>query len=290
MEELKACPICSETTLAHYADVKDYSISKETFKLVSCVHCGFVFTNPRPLEKDLSKYYESEEYISHSGTKKGLINKLYHQVQSINLNLKFRSISKLVPRGTWADFGAGNGAFLSFLKDKNIEAIGFEPDESARNLGIEKGANILDASAYPTYDKPLSAVTMWHVLEHVPDLKNNIQLHHSKLVKDGILCIAVPNYQSFDGKYYKEQWAALDVPRHLWHFTEENILRLVTPIGFEHIKTKGMPFDSYYISMLSEKYKNRSSMRGVILGALSNFYARVSGYPFSSQIYIFKKK
>ncbi len=289
MEELKECPICRHTALSKYSSVKDFSISQETFKLDSCLNCGFVFTNPQPATSDLPKYYESEVYISHTGTKQGIINKLYHLVQNINLNLKYKAIRKHVPRGTWADFGAGNGAFLSYLKNKNIPSKGFEPDASARKLATAKGVDIRDSAQYRDSPDSYAGITMWHVLEHVPNLSETIALHKNKLVDKGILTIAVPNHHSFDGKYYKNFWAAYDVPRHLWHFTENDIIKLVEQSGLKHIKTKPMPFDSYYISMLSEKYKGRSGIRGIILGALSNIYARVSGYPFSSQIYIFKK-
>lgn len=290
MQTLVACPICKQSTLSEYAQIKDISISQETFKLDSCISCGFVFTNPQPESDSLAKYYESEVYISHTGTKKGLINKLYHIVQNFNLKLKFNAVKKYVPRGTWVDYGAGNGAFLSFLKQKKIPSFGFEPDSVARKMGQEKGADILDTKAYKINKDKFACITMWHVLEHIPDLSAIIHTHSSKLVEDGVLAIAVPNHHSFDGKYYQSTWAAYDVPRHLWHFTEADVKSLAEKSGLTHVKTSAMPFDAYYISMLSEKYRGKSSLRGIVIGALSNFYARISGYPFSSQIYIFKKK
>ena len=224
-----------------------------------------------------------------NGTKKGLINKLYHIVQNFNLRLKLNAIKKHVPRGTWVDFGAGNGAFLSYLTKKNIPNKGFEPDAEARKIGQEKGAAIQDSSKYSTDSEKLACITMWHVLEHVPNLSEVITAHADKLMEKGVLTIAVPNHHSFDSKYYETFWAAYDVPRHLCHFTESDIITLVEKSGLKHIKTKPMPFDAYYISMLSEKYQGKSSLRGIVIGALSNFYARISGYPFSSQIYIFSK-
>lgn len=288
-QTIEHCPICTKDKLLSYLQVQDHSISKETFNLDICVQCGFVFTNPQPIGESLSQYYQSEDYISHSGTKKGLINKLYHTVQQYNLSLKYKAVKKHVPRGTWVDYGAGNGAFLKFLQNKNIAAIGFEPDDSARLLAQAKKVEILPSEQYKAYSPEIACITMWHVLEHVDDLVGLLQTHHSKLKFEGVLAIAVPNHHSYDAKFYKENWAAYDVPRHLWHFTENNVNSLAKQNGFEHISTRPMIFDAYYISMLSEKYKNRSPLRGAVLGALSNFYARISGYPFSSQIYIFKK-
>ena len=284
------CPICDSHAFHTKMEVNDYSISHENFTLETCSSCSFILTNPRPKNELLSEYYKSEEYISHSGTRKGIINKLYHYVQKYNLKRKYKSFYKIVPRGTWMDYGAGNGAFLKYLKDQNISSVGYEPDEEARKIGTHNGLTIVDSIKYKPKEGEYAAITMWHVLEHVPELNEIIQTHHSNLKENGILVIAVPNHLSYDACHYKNFWAAYDVPRHLWHFNENDILTLASKHGFDHVKTAPMIFDSYYVSMLSEKYKNGNMLRGAIIGALSNIYARVSGYPFSSQIYVLRKK
>lgn len=290
MHTISRCPICGTETFATRFHLKDYSISKAYFNVVMCNQCSFVITNPRPVDSELGKYYESEDYISHSATRKGLINKLYHAVQKYNLRLKYKAIAKYVPRGTWMDYGAGNGAFLSYLSSKSIPVEGFEPDEKARDLAAEKGISIHASSVYLLHKSQYASITMWHVLEHIPNLDEIIESHFNHLGPNGILTIAVPNHLSFDSRFYKTFWAAYDVPRHLWHFSEKNMVDLVSKHGFDHINTSPMPFDSYYVSMLSEKYKKGYLLRGVVIGLLSNFYARISGYPFSSQIYVFRKK
>lgn len=290
MNSIRTCPVCGNDKFTHRADIQDYSISKETFTLQICNACSFLITNPRPTAEFLPQYYASENYISHSGTRKGFINRLYHIVQRYNLSLKYKAISKYVPRGTWMDYGAGNGAFLEFLKQKSIPVEGFEPDESARNVGAQKGITIHDSAQYTAKKQQYACITMWHVLEHVPELNELIALHHSHLIENGILVIALPNHLSYDAQRYKNFWAAYDVPRHLWHFSEKNITELVTSAGFVHIKTAPLIFDSFYVSMLSEKYRKGNVLKGVWIGMLSNLYARTSGYPFSSQIYVFRKK
>lgn len=287
---IDVCPICNSKEFIEFLKVKDYSISQENFTIETCSNCSFLLTNPQPKKENLSAYYKSEDYISHSGTRKGIINTLYHYVQKSNLKQKFKAVSKNVPRGTWMDYGAGNGAFLKYLKQQNISSVGYEPDEDARKLGTASGATILDSAKYQPAEGQYAAITMWHVLEHIPELNEIIKTHNSNLKENGILVIAVPNHRSYDAKYYKNFWAAYDVPRHLWHFTEPDILNLASQHGFEHIKTSPMIFDSYYVSMLSEKYKKGNMIRGVFLGALSNLYARVSDLPFSSQFYVFRKK
>ena len=289
-KRIDTCPICDSKSFHKKMEVGDYSISKEIFTLEVCSSCSFLITNPRPKNELLPDYYKSEEYISHSGTRKGIINKLYHYVQKHNIKRKYKSFYKSVPRGTWMDYGAGNGAFLKYLKEQKLSSVGYEPDEAARNIGTHNGMTILDSVEYKPGEGEYAAITMWHVLEHVPELNEIIQIHKSNLMDNGILVIAVPNHLSYDACYYKNFWAAYDVPRHLWHFSENDIMALTSKHGFEHVKTSPMVFDSYYVSMLSEKYRRGNMIRGVIIGAISNIYARVSGYPFSSQIYVFRKK
>jgi predicted SAM-dependent methyltransferase len=132
-------------------------------------------------------------------------------------------------------------------------------------------------------------ITLWHVLEHLPNLENQLSTFKRLLKSNGTLIIAVPNYKSYDALYYKSFWAAFDVPRHLWHFSEDSISKLVSKQNMRVEKTLPMKFDSYYVSLLSEKYKNGVSniFNAVRVGWLSNFKAKRSG-EYSSLIYIVK--
>lgn len=290
MTVILTCPICDSKSFRPVRTVQDYSISKAEFQLVNCTTCSFLLTNPRPTEKELSKYYDSEEYISHSGTRKGLVNMLYHQFQKLNFRLKYKAFERYVPRGTWMDYGAGNGAFLDYLKSKNISGEGYEPDGKARKIGSRKGIKIQDSAEYKSTSKEYASITMWHVLEHIPDLNEILQKHRTNLIPGGILTIAVPNHNSYDAQYYKNFWAAYDVPRHLWHFTEKDIRSLLNKNGFKHITTMPMVLDSFYVSMLSEKYRNKHILRGILIGAVSNIKAITKSSSFSSQIYVFRKE
>lgn len=284
------CPICGSKKFISILKLKDYSISQENFSLKSCTKCNFLITHPQPKLKQLAQYYKSESYISHSATRKGIINKLYHRVQQNNLKRKFNAVKKYVPRGTWMDYGAGNGAFLKYLINQKIKVEGFEPDEGARKIAKERGVDIKNSNLYQKGNNNYVAITMWHVLEHIPNLNEILELHYSNLVEGGKLVIAVPNYRSYDAGYYKKYWAAYDVPRHLWHFDEERLIELLSKHNFTHIKTAPMIFDSFYVSMLSEKYKKGFLARGVLIGAISNLKAALKQHPYSSQIYVFEKK
>lgn len=288
------CPICKNSKFKNFINCKDHTVSQETFTIVQCESCGFKFTNPIPELDHLGRYYKSEDYISHSNTKKGLISRLYHTVRNYTLKNKINLVSSYVSRGTILDYGCGTGMFLKACKDAGWKTLGMEPDSGASQLAGELGINVYaDKSELKSVmkDNKVEAITLWHVLEHVTDLEETLSFFFNYLSAAGVLIIAVPNHQSYDAKHYKEHWAAYDVPRHLYHFEKETIQKLLSNNGFNLIETLPMKFDSFYVSMLSEKYKTGSIryLNAFILGLVSNISAKnSSGY--SSTIYVFKKQ
>lgn len=292
MLTIEKCLVCGSNHFEPFLVCKDYTVSQENFNIVSCKSCGFKFTNPRPEDSVIGNYYKAESYVSHSNTKKGIINKLYHLVRSYTLKKKVSMVNSYVSRGTILDYGCGTGMFLKSCKDNGWESFGMEPDDSARKIASEHGLNVFsDKARIQTYisDKQFSAITLWHVLEHVTDMNETLSFFKSKLKKDGVLIIAVPNHVSYDAKSYKEHWAAYDVPRHIYHFDVKSMSSLLSNAGFKLVETKGMKFDSFYVSMLSEKYKTGSMnlIKAFMVGLKSNLKAKDSTM-YSSSIYIFK--
>jgi len=297
MKEINECLICGSTKIEPFLVCKDHTASQKMFEIKRCTSCGFKFTSPRPDDKDLGEYYKAESYVSHSDTKKGLVNTLYHWVRSYTLIKKLQLVMQhtKLKKGKILDYGAGTGAFLETCKKNKWEAYGIEPDETARKVMAEKfsiSSYVSLAEAGP--DKSFNGfdvITAWHVLEHVPDLKETLNLFWSILKDKSILIVAVPNPDSYDAKHYKENWAAYDVPRHLWHFSPANMIKLCSDQGFKLIQTRPMTFDSYYVSMLSEQYKTGHSglIKAFWNGFVSNIKANKTGKEFSSQIYIFCK-
>lgn len=288
--DLDACPICDNQTFRKKLSVVDHFYSRETFQISECTQCGFNCTNPKPADRFLASYYNSEKYVSHSGSRKGIFNRIYHSVQTLNFIIKLKSIPRDVPHGTWADYGAGKGGFVKYIQQQGKTIVGFEPDETARLNAHSSGIELKSTNQYLNDNQKYACITMWHVLEHIPNPNEILAKHWGKLLPGGIMAIAVPNYESFDAKWYEEYWAAFDVPRHLWHFSEKHIIKLCARNNFDFIYSKSMPFDAFYVSMLSEGYQKKLKLKGVVIGALSNFYAKFSDYPYSSQIYIFKKR
>ncbi len=297
MIEVSNCIICKSDQFKPFLVCKDYTVSKKDFTIQQCNSCGFKFTSPRPSDSELGNYYKSEEYVSHSDTKKGLVNKLYHWVRNYTLIKKLQLLIHYAGKqGTILDYGCGTGAFLNTCSKNKWNSFGVEPDPDARNIAIQNyGLNVsqnLEEVQSKLGETKLNAVTMWHVLEHVSNPDELFSFIKSNLVEKGILIIAVPNCSSHDAVYYGAHWAAYDVPRHLYHFTPKDMEALLDKQGFKLEKTLPMVFDSFYVSMLSEKYKNGSIsyLKAFYRGLVSNLKANKTGKEFSSQIYVFRKR
>lgn len=267
--------------------IKDFSVSKESFELVYNSKYDLFKTNPVP--ENSEKYYQSEDYISHTDAKRSLFEKVYYLVKQYTLSQKERLISSYVKKkGNLLDIGAGTGDFLVYAKSKKWEVVGIEPSQKAKELALKKGVKFVETTTELS-ENSFDVITMWHVLEHVEDLDK--QLSELKRISkpNGIIIIAVPNFKSFDANYYKEFWAAYDVPRHIWHFSKNSIQKLFSEKGIKLIKTTPMYFDSFYVSLLSEKYKNgkMNFVKAFFIGLKSNLKG-IYSKEFSSHIYVLK--
>ena len=290
------CQVCGSKRIPKFLETRDYFYSQEEFDLLKCEDCGFVFTQNVLNEKEIGKYYKSQDYISHSDTKKGLINKLYHISRNYMLGRKAKIIKKYCLSGCsrLLDIGSGTGYFLNFMKEQKWGVTGVEQDLEARKFS-QNNFNLEVISQDEMKDlKPdqFDIITMWHVLEHVQPLNEYLERIHKLLKKDGRFFVAVPNYISFDAKHYGEYWAAYDVPRHLWHFSPGSFIKLMEKHNFKVLKTNSMPLDSFYISVVSEGYKHNkfAIVSGFIIGFVSFLLSTVNKKRSSSVLYIIEKQ
>lgn len=269
---------------------KDHTVSGEFFELRKEMEMDLLATFPRPDLDRLPDYYKSEKYISHTDSKKGFLDRIYQQVKSLMLKNKLNWIQNEKSRlGKILDIGAGTGDFLLAAKKRGWEIFGAEPNSGARKLASKKGLELEErTSTFP--DHNFDVITMWHVLEHVPNLNEQLEELHRLLKPDGLLVIAVPNFKSYDAQKYKENWAAYDVPRHLYHFSPSAVNKIFSQAGFSVTSQKGLLFDAFYVSLLSEKYTTGSpNLPGAIsTGLTSNIKARTTGN-YSSLAYFLRK-
>lgn len=275
-----------------YISVKDHSVSSEEFQLLVNIEFGYLETSPQPSAEKSPEYYKSEDYISHTDTKRNLFEKVYHQVRKITLNKKLKLINSFHSEDkNLLDIGCGTGDFLQIAQQNDWTVSGVEPNKDARQIANSKTKNsVYDINQLLQFPKhSFDVISLWHVLEHLPNLDEQVTILKSLLKENGTLIIAVPNYKSYDAKYYKNFWAAFDVPRHLWHFNQESISKLFSKENMKVVETHPMKFDSYYVSMLSEKYKSgwMNIFNSFRIGFASNMKAKQSG-EYSSLIYIIK--
>jgi len=272
--------------------VRDHTVTGEEFTLKYVKELDMFQTIPQPAEKDLAKYYASDAYISHTASKRNVLEKVYHLVRAFMLKRKYKLVvNNTKAHGALLDIGCGTGDFLMEVKKQGWDTLGVEPNLKARSLAREKGLQVYDALRLEQMPpNSFDVITLWHVLEHLPNLDAQINIIKNLLKPDGLLVIAVPNFNSFDARYYKAQWAAYDVPRHLWHFSKTAIRRLFQPHGLQVYQIKPMWFDAFYVSMLSEfiRAKKFAFIKGLIIGATSNLSA-LGSKEFSSQIYLLKR-
>ena len=279
----------SETTGTQFI-CKDHTVSGESFQLIKDEEYDLLKTFPQPSEDELPAYYKSEKYISHTDSKSSVFDKAYQQVKKYMLNKKISWIEEeQQQKGKILDIGAGTGDFLKRAKSRGWDSYGAEPNSQARALARQKGLELTESST-AFKEENFDVITLWHVLEHVPNLTEQIEEVKRLLRRDGLLVIAAPNFKSYDAEYYKEYWAAYDVPRHLYHFSRNSIEKIFFQNGFHLVSTKPLLFDSFYVSLLSENYKTGQTnfIRGFFTGLLSNLKAKKSG-EFSSLTYFLRK-
>ncbi len=292
METLAYCPLCGSQHLVPYLTCQDFTVSGELFQLVKCHDCQFVFTNPRPTVEEIGRYYASQAYISHSDTQKGVLSWLYHQVRWRALRQKLRLLTAQTNHlpATMLDYGCGTGYFLETCKQAGWGIDGIEPDEGARIQAEKRTQTALQASVFSDYfaGRQYSAITLWHVLEHIHTLKDTLKALRGLLHPQGKFIIAVPNLQANEAIHYGKDWAGYDVPRHLYHFTPQTMRFALKQVGLQVREILPMPYDAYYVSLLSEKYRTGKIRywQGFWQGFKSNRQATQATEKCSSLIYI----
>ncbi|MCS7086053.1 MAG: class I SAM-dependent methyltransferase [Bacteroidia bacterium] len=289
-----SCPICRGVRAQDYLKCRDHLVTGEEFAIVRCMDCGLLYTHPAPDEKHIERYYRSENYVPHTDASQGWINTLYHMVRSVSVRQKARRVEKTtkINRGRILDYGCGTGAFLAEMRRRGWECTGLEPDPGARQVARHKhGLELWDYDTlWNLPERHFDAVTLWHVLEHVHRLHETTQRLRQAMRDEGVLFIAVPNAEAHEARIYGNYWAAYEVPRHLYHFTADDVEHLARLHDLRIVQKKLMPFDAFYVSILSEKYRKGFWPVGIWNGLLSNVAAVFNVRRSSSLLYVLKKR
>jgi len=296
MSHYSNCPLCGSENPGLHIQTNDFFLTGEPFSLFRCTFCGFVFTQDHPDEENIGRYYASEDYLSHNDSAKGFSSALYRFSRSIMLRMKRRIIESAtgLKKGNLLDTGSGTGHFLAEMKRAGWDVQGIEINEKARNYSTSvHGVNVIDPGMILSIPSgSYDCITMWHVLEHFQDPFSYASEILRLLKPDGICIIALPNRSSYDATYYKKFWAAYDVPRHLWHFSPLTFSLFAEKTGFRLRSIRRLPLDVFYISMLSEKYRETKlhNLKGLIKGIWFYILSSFNRNRSSSLIYILQKK
>lgn len=292
MKNHQTCPVCEGSNFKSVAKPFYFRGEREEFNVDACMSCGFWLTNPAPEGEALAAYYDTEDYVSHTDGKGSLMDKVYGVVRDRAIKSKFGLINNLagVERNL-VDYGAGTGEFLAYAKSQAWEARGFEPSQTARENAQRKSLDLYDPEDRDNLEmESVGVFTLWHVLEHIPDLNETLKYFHTRLMSKGYLVLALPNHESGDAKHYGNNWAAFDVPLHLWHFSKSDIEALARKHGFLLNEIHNMPFDSFYVSLLSEK--NATGRMRPLSAFWQGLRSNISGRKpknMSSLIYVLRK-
>jgi 2-polyprenyl-3-methyl-5-hydroxy-6-metoxy-1,4-benzoquinol methylase len=288
--KLDQCPVCQSKNIDYIITAEDFLVTREKFQIYSCQKCGLRFTNPRPDDNQLAGYYDSNEYISHSDESSSLVGGLYKIARTFTLKRKRRLIEKLSLKKHLLDVGCGTGHFIDHCQQHGWQTSGIEPNEVARKQAEARTNTLILQDLSEVAGLTYEVITLWHVLEHLPNLEQTMNQLKSLLAPSGVLTIAVPNFEAYEASVFKEYWAAYDVPRHLYHFNRNAMEHLTSKIGLKIVRTYPMKLDSYYISLLSNKNKSNSNkyVNSFITGLLSNIYA-FNSKNYSSLIYQIEK-
>lgn len=296
LERLSKCPLCKSGHFLNHSEITDYAVSNEVFILCKCSNCQLLFTNPRPSENDIGPYYNFSEYYSHEDKAKNITQWIYQKVRNYSISKKVESIAVLKETGNLLDYGCGTGEFLNAAKNKGWKVAGVEPNEKARNQANLKLKNKVKTSVHELKkDANFDIITLYHVLEHIHELRKTVKKLINHLESSGYIIIAVPNHESWDSKSYGKHWAGWDVPRHLYHFNQQSMESFKREFGLELKEVRPMKFDSFYVSLLSEGYLNKPTWlikryaKAIANGFKSNRSAKSPGQ-FSSNIFVFQKK
>lgn len=295
-ERLLKCPLCKSGNILNHQLVKDHAVSKKEFTLCRCGDCTLLFTNPRPTEEEIGPYYDFKEYYSHEDQVQSFTQWLYQKVRKSSIQRKVGLIDSLVKGGFLLDYGCGTGEFLQEAKKQQWTIRGIEPSDKARSQAVSKLptevlSTLDELPEHETYD----IITLFHVLEHIHSLRKTVKKLVNNLQSTGYMVIAVPNPESADAAHYACEWAGYDVPRHLYHFSQQSMTAFQEQFGLDLIRIEALAYDSYYVSLLSEGYKNPKAgllsryIKAFMQGYRSNQRAGSPGN-YSSNIFIFKKK
>ena len=229
------------------------------FQLVRCNNCELIYQNPRPLAADLMTMYP-QEYDQYQDATKREHSRILQLDRLYGLRKRSKAVMRHIERGRLLDVGCATGEFLNAIRDKGWEVVGVEPSPLAsrwarENLDLDVKTGTLETVALP--DESFDVVTMWNVIEHVPDPHAVLSKAYRLLRSNGLLVLTTPNFDSVDVKIFGRYWIGYELPRHFYVFSRRTLLEVVEKAGFRVLETKCL-YGSHAAAMSSVRFWLRS--------------------------------
>lgn len=294
-ERLNPCPLCGAIETVPYATCSDHASSRLQYLLLRCPACGVVFTDNHPEEDEMEQFETLDSQIRRADSPEGITERLYRHVRRRMLRRKAGLVVRQSYRdsGTLLNYGAKRGFFSDHMERKGWKVTSVDRHHENRQFSLEhfhhrmSGMQEMSDFTPETFD----VITLWHVFEHENEPERLLDTFHRILRPGGILVMSCPNICSTDAMHYGPYWAAYDVPRHLWHFNPVSLNRLVHRHGFTLMHHEKMPYDCFYISIMSEQYMMHrlAFLRGMAYGLHSWLVSLTRRGRSSSIVYVFRK-
>ncbi|HAJ56603.1 MAG TPA: hypothetical protein DCL35_02410 [Candidatus Omnitrophica bacterium] len=261
------CPLCQNTSTTKLFEAPNVHgrflwDASEYFDIRRCLSCGAVYIDNLSINDDYyRKYYPACYYDE--GKISEFLGFVLGLVTHISLKSKERTILRYLKDGPGKSFkildiGCGRGDFLESLKKNKFEKFGLEINDQGYQECLKKDIKISKEGVASSgfKDEFFDAITLWHVLEHLPDPLKTLNELKRVLKKDGILVIGTPNTDSLGFKLGKNLWFHLDAPRHLTLFGKRSIEFLAQSTGFE-LMWNGTTFFDYPLDLFWSLRKSR---------------------------------
>jgi SAM-dependent methyltransferase len=225
--------------LFHQTD-RLYGTTQKEFAVVRCRQCGLARLDPRPSRQELRAYYPETYWFAPDPSLVGRLEEWYRRLV-LRGHVRFveRALRSSRAHGPLLDVGCGGGLFLGMMRRRGFRVIGldFSPQAAAVAWRHQQAPAVAgDLEHAPWRRGSFAAISMSHVLEHLPDPRAYLAAAHHLLAPDGRLIVHVPNAASWQFRLLGRAWNGVDVPRHLFDYRDQDVERLLQSSGFEVVR------------------------------------------------------
>ena len=221
------CNLCNSNEYKLFKEINGY-------RLVKCKQCGLVYLNPRLTQQEINKEYSAEYHIKRLLREEPKTKKEIEKEINKNIGRAEEIVKQFGNNGKLLDIGCGAGFFIAYLKRYGWDVTGVDISEWASKFAKEKlGLNVFTGSVEEIeFNDKFYVITMYHILEHLPDPLRTLKRILELLADDGVLVVKGPNLGSFDRIWHGKKWRRYDVPFHLYYFTPKTYGLILEKAGF----------------------------------------------------------